>query len=197
METIPSQSGVIIAAALFVSLMVGLVTSGGTGVVQGWLLDFFAPPASIAAVSDEQPTLLPPPSPTPRATPTAEPSATPTPVVPVIAPSATPRPTEESRPTETALPEPTATASAVSSNVTLVIVVQGRLNVRVAPSTAADVLFSLPQGTEVAVVGRDAASGWAQIQVPGEATTGWVTASATFVTIQGDLSALPVTSGGG
>lgn len=98
-------------------------------------------------------------------------------------------PTEELQPTEepTQEPQPTPAPQNVTATSTDV------LNIRQGPARTTASLGKLQKGQEVTVVGRNGDSTWLQIQIPNKTDLGWV--SAEFVTVNGDVNSLPVTSG--
>ncbi|MBI4671438.1 MAG: SH3 domain-containing protein [Chloroflexi bacterium] len=67
------------------------------------------------------------------------------------------------------------------------------LNIRQGPARTTPSLGKLQKGQSVTVVGRNGDASWLQIQIPDKTDLGWV--SAEFVTVNGDVNSLPVTSG--
>ena len=65
----------------------------------------------------------------------------------------------------------------------------GRLNLRAGPGTAYAILAKGENGSEYAVIGRNAAGDWLQVEL-GDGETGW--ASASYLVVAGDVDALPV-----
>lgn len=100
-----------------------------------------------------------------------------------LPPTKAPRPTQA--PTEA--PQPTEAPKTITATTTEV------LNIRQGPSRTTTSLGKLPKGATVTVVGRNGDGTWIQIQVPDKSDLGWV--SAEFVTLDGDINTLPVTSG--
>ena len=93
-------------------------------------------------------------------------------------------PTPTSTPTRT--PTPTATPG-------IAVVKPGPaqgLNVRAGPGTDYPVLATLPAGSRLTPVGRDAENRWVQVCCVSGAQYGWVLAE--LVELAGDLAALPV-----
>jgi len=103
---------------------------------------------------------------------------TPSAVVPVVTPTPTPSPT--------VTPMPTATPGVV---VVRPGPAQG-LNVRAGPGTDTPVLATLPAGSRLTPVGRDAENRWVQICCVAGDQYGWVLAE--LVDLAGDLAGLPV-----
>lgn len=99
------------------------------------------------------------------------------------------QPTEETQPTEaaTAEPQPTPEPQVVTAVTTDV------LNIRAGPARTTASLGKLQKGQQVTVLGRNGDGTWLQIERPDGAGQGWV--SAEFVTLNGDINTLPVTSG--
>ena len=111
--------------------------------------------------------------------PSAQPSCgTPTAVVPVATPTPTPSPT--------ATPMPTATPGVV---VVRPGPAQG-LNVRAGPGTEYPVLATLPAGSRLTPVGRNAEGRWVEVCCVAGDQYGWVLAE--LVDLAGDLTGLPV-----
>ncbi len=67
------------------------------------------------------------------------------------------------------------------------------LNLRQGPGTNYAVVGKLTQGTQVTIIGRNAAGDWYQVR-PLTGGPGWVTGSPAFVQVTGDLTAVPVVS---
>lgn len=100
-------------------------------------------------------------------------------------------PTVEEQPTqEEPTPEPDVTNEPQPVTATTTDV----LNIRQGPGTTNRALGKLPQGTTVTVVGKNDDGSWLQIQIPDKPDRGWV--SAQFVTVEGDLNAVPVVEPG-
>jgi dipeptidyl aminopeptidase/acylaminoacyl peptidase len=72
-------------------------------------------------------------------------------------------------------------------------VLVGALNVRSGPGVAYPVVDLLMQGDQVPVIGRHAGSGWWQVALPDEDTTGWVSGGAAYVAVDGDTRGVPET----
>lgn len=106
------------------------------------------------------------------------PTLSPTLGPPVIPP---PTPTRVSA-TPTAKPTPTPAVPAAARQAR---VVSWALRVRSGPDVNYPVLATLLQGDAVAVVGVDPKTGWLQVQLPGSNRLGWISGSATFVSITG------------
>ena len=91
-------------------------------------------------------------------------------------------------------PTPTSTPTPIATPTPGVAVVkpgpaQG-LNVRAGPGTDTPVLATLPAGSRLTPVGRDAESRWVQICCVADEQSGWVLAE--LVDLAGDLTGLPV-----
>jgi dipeptidyl aminopeptidase/acylaminoacyl peptidase len=67
------------------------------------------------------------------------------------------------------------------------------LNLRQGPETNYPVVGKLTQGTQAAIIGRNAAGDWYQVRPTG-GSTGWVTSAPAFVQVTGDLSTVPIVS---
>ncbi len=109
-----------------------------------------------------------------------------TPSVP--SPTGTVRPA----PSATATPSPTVTATPTATPGVVVVrpgPAQG-LNVRAGPGTDTPVLATLPAGSRLTPVGRDAEGRWVQVCCLAEGQPGWVLAE--LVDLAGDLASLPV-----
>lgn len=100
-------------------------------------------------------------------------------LVPTKAPRPTKAPTEPPPPTEA--PKP---ITAITAEV---------LNIRQGPARTTPSLGKLQKGQTVTVVGRNGDATWLMIQIPEQSGTGWV--SAEFVTVDGDVNTLPVSTG--
>lgn len=104
-------------------------------------------------------------------------AATPSPVAEVeIKPTLTPTritATPTVRPTPT--PAETVTPQAK--------VVAWALNVRSGPGLDQPVIAALSQGDTVSILDTDSATGWLQVQLPDGQKTGWITGSATYVSV--------------
>jgi hypothetical protein len=111
-----------------------------------------------------------------------KPSATATRVV-VALPTRTPIPTIVRPPTS---PPPTATPQPV-----LAKIVEQRVNVRAAPTTASQIVGKLNRNDQLIVVGRNEDGTWYQVQIAGAAELRWVFAE-TMQIVSGDASQLPV-----
>jgi len=95
---------------------------------------------------------------------------TPTPASLLI--TATLEPTLTPRPSETPLPPPPQPTIAPVEGKT-----STQVNVRLEPSTASDVLGTIPANTKVEIIGKDPGENWWQINFPQDAGgKGWVTA---------------------
>lgn len=170
----------LVALALILSLLVGLsVGSGGPVVLIRSLYN--------AVVSPFMPP--PPPTATPTVTiaPTPQSAATAPPVAraaTTVLPSPTRRATATAEPTATPAPSPTALP-------TLAVATQGRVNVRAAPSDESEVLGVLDAGTEVTAIGRAQDSQWLRV-LAADDLMGWITASTSLVTVDGDITTLPI-----
>ncbi|MFN8491010.1 MAG: SH3 domain-containing protein [Caldilineaceae bacterium] len=94
----------------------------------------------------------------------------------------------------TAAVSPAAVTTPVATQLTATVsTANGRLNVRSGPGTDYAILAKVNTGDELVVRGRNATGDWLQVQVAGAtAGTGWV--SAQYVTFNGDLNALPVST---
>jgi len=105
-----------------------------------------------------------------------------------------PSPTRTARPAPpaTATPSPTVTATPTATPGVAVVrpgPAQG-LNVRAGPGTDTPVLATLPAGSRLTPVGRDAEGRWVQVCCLAEGQPGWVLAE--LVDLAGDLAGLPV-----
>lgn len=100
-------------------------------------------------------------------------------------------PTQAPRPTAvpTQEPEPTPEPQSVTATTTEV------LNIRQGPARTTPSLGKLQKGQTVTVVGRNGDATWLQIQIPADIASGLGWVSAEFVTVTGDVNALPVASG--
>ncbi len=120
-----------------------------------------------------------------------KPTAEPTEDIVQVLPTATVElPPTKARPTvaPTEAPKPTEAPQVVTATTTEV------LNIRQGPARTTASLGKLPKGATVTVVGRNGDGTWIQIKIPDKTDLGWV--SAEFVTLNGDVNTLPVTSGG-
>ncbi len=184
----------LIIVTIVLSAIIGIVAGGGLNFIRNAIGGGIG--ASEQAVAGQNPLVptpttvgLPsatviPPSPTRGPTETLRATRTPTPE-PTLTPSRTPQPTATppAPPTSIVTPEP----------IFLTVIVEGRLTLRTAPDTEADVVTFLNKGTQGIVVGRDSAGEWVEIEVVGSTLRGWTSASPTYVTLSGDISDLPVT----
>jgi hypothetical protein len=140
----------------------------------------FVAPRNVTIIIGEVPTVAvsPSPSATVSQAPTVAPTATNTATA-----TRTLSPTSTASTTPSATATVTATASPTSNLVTARTL--AGLNVRSGPATTFSILRTLPNGTTVTVIGRNADNSWIQIAV-GE----WV--SSQFVLITGNLNSLPI-----
>ena len=93
-------------------------------------------------------------------------------------------------PTPTSTPDPTPTPTATPG---IAVVKPGPaqgLNVRAGPGTDTPVLATLPAGSRLTPVGRDAEGRWVQVCCVAGGQSGWVLAE--LVDLAGDLTGLPV-----
>jgi len=67
------------------------------------------------------------------------------------------------------------------------------LNLRQGPGTNYAVVGKLTQGTQAAIIGRNAAGDWYQVRPTG-GSTGWVTGTPALVQVTGDLTTVPIVS---
>ncbi len=121
--------------------------------------------------------------------PTDEPAPEVTDVLPTktveLEPTAEPQPTVE----PTAAPQPTPEPQPVTA------VATDTLNIRQGPARTTPSLGKLQPNQTVTVIGRNGDATWLQIEIPANigSGAGWV--SAEFVTTNGDVNSVPVTSG--
>ncbi len=66
----------------------------------------------------------------------------------------------------------------------------GRLNVRTGPSTSFAIITSLPNRTQVTLVGRTSSNNWVQVRIP-DGRVGWV--NRTLLRTTADYNLLPIT----
>lgn len=95
-------------------------------------------------------------------------------------------------PSVTVTPSPTVTATLTATPGVAVVrpgPAQG-LNIRAGPGTDTPVLATLPAGSRLTPVGRDAEGRWVQVCCLAEGQPGWVLAE--LVDLAGDLAGLPV-----
>jgi SH3-like domain-containing protein len=78
--------------------------------------------------------------------------------------------------------EPGAPIPTATPDPNIAVVTTNALNVRQGPSTAFPVIVTVPNGTELTVLGRDAANTWLSVQLE-DGTEGWVTRSLTNYTL--------------
>lgn len=124
------------------------------------------------------------------------PASTIVPVTPIA--SATPIPTTTPVDIVSPTPVPAVTADAVSNNDPVpasqdpVLVTGAVTNVRLGPGLAYEVSHVLAAGTTASILGRNEAGDWWAVPGPGDGPSpvGWV--SGTVVTVQGDVSNLPI-----
>jgi hypothetical protein len=205
----PSLTLILIILALLVSLVVGLVIGGGP---QVW----FNSPIQSGGTNSNSSLPVVPQSPTPVlvVTPTmttvpavtsVPPTATEEPIAPTATleseASATTEPeapeTPDPETTETTVPEATETRGPevleepTSVGVQVTIIASG-LRLRAAPQADAEIVTTLPNGTQFEVLQRTADNGWLEVVVNDSETQGWLFADPAFVTIEGDLETLPV-----
>ncbi len=110
---------------------------------------------------------------------------TPTTIVEVI-----PTATEVVQPTDTpAQPSPTAVAPTAAPQA-VTVTMKDRVNVRSGPGTTFPIVTKQDSGTTLPAIGRNTDNSWIQVQVSGQTDPGWV--SAQFVTVNGDLTTLPI-----
>jgi len=103
-----------------------------------------------------------------------------------------PTPTRTASPIPSETPSPTATRTPTATPGVAVVrpgPAQG-LNVRAGPGTDTPVLATLPAGSRLTPVGRDAEGRWVQVCCLAEGQPGWVLAE--LVDLAGDLAGLPV-----
>ena len=93
-------------------------------------------------------------------------------------------------PTVTPTPTWTATPTPTPGVVTVKPGPEQGLNVRAAPALTAAVLATLPGGSRLTPIGRDAAGRWVQVCCVAGGQSGWVLAE--LVDLAGDLPGLPV-----
>lgn len=106
---------------------------------------------------------------------------------PTLGPPAIPPPTPtRAAVTPTAAPTPTP---AEPTDATQARVMSWALRVRSGPGVNYPVVATLAQGDTVPVVGVDPKTGWLQVQLPGSEQLGWISGSATFVSITGGHNA--------
>jgi hypothetical protein len=99
--------------------------------------------------------------------------------VPTVAPTDTPQPTNTPLPTLTPTPEPVKVSP------------EKNANCRVGPATDFPVQVSIPAGTQVTVLGRNADSSWYYVQIPQTVGGGcWVKGNL-FTVSSGSLEILP------
>jgi uncharacterized protein YraI len=67
--------------------------------------------------------------------------------------------------------------------------VNANLRLRTAPNTGGDILATVPAGSTLEVIGRNADTTWVQVNTNGQ--TGWMAVG--YGTLNGDVSASPVT----
>lgn len=203
----PSLTLILIILALLVSLVVGLMIGGGP---QVW----FSSPIESGGTNSNSSMPVVPQSPTPAlvitATMTMAPVVTPIPPTATeqpIAPTATleseasattePSVTTEPETTETPEPAPVETIEPevleepTSAGVQVTIIASG-LRLRSAPQADAEIVGTLPNGTQFEVLQRTADNGWLEVAVNDSETQGWLFADPAFVTIEGDLETLPI-----
>lgn len=104
----------------------------------------------------------------------------------------TPTRTASPAPSVTVTPSPTITVTPTATPGVAVVrpgPAQG-LNVRAGPGTDTPVLATLPAGSRLTPVGRDAEGRWVQVCCLAEGQPGWVLAE--LVDLAGDLAGLPV-----
>jgi hypothetical protein len=119
-------------------------------------------------------------------TPTPEPTATPEPATETPAPTATPEPaTPTPTPQPTATPEPPTPTPAPEG----VVNAEPSLNLRAGASTSFDILASLPTGTRVTMLERNADATWVRVRSQ-EFGEGWVAAEYLDKTFE--VSNLPI-----
>jgi hypothetical protein len=196
----------LVLLAIGFSLLLGAVAGGAPAVLARWLS-----PARVDSQPPREDLLTRLASPTPSTTPQASPTSTAT-ALPTVTVSPTPEPvTPTPRPTRTPAPTPTTTPSPepetepVSTDevgpdepepVTLVVTVQGNLNVRSGPGVEYPDVGFVSFGMEAEVLGRNAAGTWANARVLESGLTGWIVTSPTYVAVNGDLSAMPIVEPG-
>ena len=91
------------------------------------------------------------------------------------------------------LAAPAAAAPAAAADGPQLTVKVATLNLRQGPGTNYPVVGKLTQGTQAAIIGRNAAGDWYQVR-PTDGSTGWVTGAPTLVQVTGDLTAVPIVS---
>jgi hypothetical protein len=100
-------------------------------------------------------------------------------------------PTDEPQPTN----EPTAEPQATPAPQPVTAAATDVLNIRQGPARTTPSLGKLQPQQQVTVVGRNGDATWLEIQIPENVGTGTGWVSAEFVTVNGDVNTLPVTSG--
>ncbi len=94
--------------------------------------------------------------------------------------------------TTTALqPNATAAPTATPTPIVIQVTANNKINVRGTPVTSAPLVSSLPKGQTVQADGRNNAGDWLHVQLS-DGSSGWVFAE--LVTVNGDVSVLPVVS---
>lgn len=90
-------------------------------------------------------------------------------------------------------PSPTRTPAAVArpSEPTCDVQIPG-LNLRAGPGTTFPVIGSLANGTRLRALGRNEAATWVEVEVPGSAQSGWVSAGPQYVSCSTSVSSVPL-----
>jgi hypothetical protein len=142
-------------------------TENANGATSGYLLNISSLGLSASQSGIVQPTPVPTPIP---------PTATTVPDQNVAPPTADPNlpAVDPNMPTPTAI----ADLAVATSDSTVAVVTTAMLNVRTGPSTAYTVITTVPRGTRLSVLGRDASNTWIAVRLE-NGTEGWVTRSLT------------------
>ena len=103
--------------------------------------------------------------------------------------TSTPAPATTPSPTLSPIETPTSTRAPT----VLLIAQGGNLHMRRGPGAAYNILAVLQSGQQGTVTGRNEASTWFAMEIPGQpGTYGWVSGESQFSEIQGDPAAAPV-----